>query len=121
MDTFCRTDYGISQDEIASAIEKTNAHYGGLRPDLSHNASRILYVNGDVDPWSGLSILKAPSPSLPTLLVPGASHHAWTHPSLPTDQASVVEARSTIRQQLRVWLAEDERKSPKTSMVRSTP
>ena len=38
------------------------------------------------------------------LLVSGASHHAWTHPSLPTDQPSVVAARKAVRRQLAAWL-----------------
>ena len=106
MDGFCEADYGISQPQIAAAIAQTNTFYGAGRPDLAHNASRILYVNGDVDPWSGLSILTAPSTDLPTLVVPGASHHAWTHPSYPTDQPSVIGARATIRAQVSLWLAE---------------
>ena len=106
MDAFCMADYGISQPEIAASVARSNAFYGADRPDLAHNASRIMYVNGDVDPWSGLSILRSPSDGLPTLLVPGASHHAWTHPTYPTDQPSVVKARALIRQQVEAWLGE---------------
>ena len=53
-DSFCQHDYGISPAQIQQNINASNAHYGAGRPDLSHNATRILYVNGDVDPWSGL-------------------------------------------------------------------
>ena len=63
-------------------------------------------MNGDVDPWSGLSILTPPAPTLPTMIVSGASHHAWTHPSTPGDQPSVVAARERIREQIVAWLAE---------------
>ena len=69
-----------------------------------NNASRIMYINGDVDPWHGLSILNAPTAELPTLMVSGASHHAWTHPSAPTDQPTVVAARMAIRKQIGTWL-----------------
>lgn len=103
-DSFCE-QWGISPSDIQRAIDDTNSFYGGGRPDLPpHNASRILYVNGDVDPWHGLSILKAPSAELPTLMVSGASHHAWTHPSASTDQPTVVAARLAIRKQLSAWL-----------------
>jgi hypothetical protein len=106
MDGFCASDYGISQAEIAASIAATNAHYGADRPDLVHNATRVMYVNGDVDPWSGLSILPpSHTPALPTLLVSGASHHFWTHPSLPTDEPPIVAARQAIRQQVKAWLA----------------
>ena len=64
----------------------------------------MAQVNGMVDPWAGLAILHSPSDQLPALMVPGASHHAWTHPSLPTDQPSVVRARRAIHAQLKEWL-----------------
>jgi len=94
--------YGITAGMIQKSIDATNADYGADHP----NATRILYPNGDVDPWHGLSKLK-PSPGLPVLMVSGASHHAWTHPSEPTDQKSVVEARAAIRKQVSEWLAEE--------------
>ena len=74
---------------------------GGDKP----GGSCVLYPNGEVDPWHGLSILTAPSPELPVMMVSGASHHAWTHPTLPTDQPSVVAARAAIRKQVEAWLA----------------
>lgn len=43
---------------------------------------------------------------LPTMMVPGASHHAWTHPARPTDQPSVVAARAAIARQVDAWLAQ---------------
>ena len=94
---------------MAAAVAATNGFYGGDRPDqLSPPATRVLYPNGDVDPWHGLSVLEAPTPQLPVLMVSGASHHAWTHPSAPTDQPTVVAARQTIRMQVSAWLAEPE-------------
>jgi len=105
-DAFCTTQFGIPQQQIQANIFATNAFYGAGRPDLPpHFASRIFYINGDVDPWHGLSILTSPSPELPTLMVSGASHHAWTHPSAPTDQPTVIAARTTIRKQVAAWLA----------------
>ena len=107
MDGFCQSDYGISRAEINASIAKTNAHYGADRPDLVHNATRIYYVNGDVDPWSGLSILPpGHTEQLPTLEVSGASHHFWTHPSKPTDAKDIVMARLMIRSQGTYWLSE---------------
>ena len=97
---FCRTKWKIDLDEITENVKRSNQHYGGLDP----NATRIFYPNGNVDPWHGLSILKAPSESLPVLMVEGASHHAWTHPTLPTDQSTVVEARKLIREKILEWL-----------------
>jgi len=94
--------YGIDQDTAAKSIAKTNEYYGADHP----NATRILYPNGDVDPWHGLSKLTA-GPQLPVLMVSGASHHAWTHPTEPTDQKSVIAARKSIRKQVAAWLKEE--------------
>ena len=62
----------LTLPEIAARVQETNS-YGGNTPI----GTRILYVNGDVDPWSGLSVLQSLNP-LP-VLDHGASHHAWTH------------------------------------------
>ena len=43
-------------------------------------------------------------------MVPGASHHAWTHPPRATDQASVIAARKVIVDQVIAWLADDDSK-----------
>ncbi len=102
-DGFCDSVYGISEAEVQANIDASNAFYGADHP----NATRILYPNGEVDPWKSQSILVAPSPELPVMLVAGASHHAWTHPSLPTDQPSVVQARLDIKKQLAAWLQEE--------------
>lgn len=99
---FCQNDFGISPETVAANVKYTNVYYGGLKP----SATRVLWPNGEVDPWATLSILDSPAASQPTLWVEGASHHAWTHPTLPTDQKSVVDARVKIREQVKAWLAE---------------
>jgi hypothetical protein len=47
-------------------------------------------------------VLEAPNSEEPTLWVVGASHHFWTHPSLPTDSAEVNKARQVIWAQV-LW------------------
>jgi hypothetical protein len=101
-DKFCKTLYGISEEQIQKNINISNDFYGAGHP----NATRILYPNGEVDPWKSQGILTSPGPDLPVMLVKGASHHAWTHPSLPTDQATVVQARIDIKKQVAAWLKE---------------
>eukprot|EP00939_MAST-03C_sp_MAST-3C-sp1_P000391 g391.t1 len=98
---FCETEFSISADLVAENVRQSNLRYGSDHPD----GTRVLWVNGEVDPWHGLSVLKPLSSSMPAIWVPGASHHAWTHPSMPTDQKSVVEARAKIRKQVSEWLA----------------
>lgn len=101
-------DFGITIPDIENNIVATNSHYGGLRPtgQSGQLGSCVLWPNGEVDPWATLSVLKQPAPLQPVLWVPGASHHAWTHPSTSSDQASVVSARAAIYKQVDEFLVQ---------------
>eukprot|EP00495_Collosphaeridae_sp_1-RS-2012_P007174 TRINITY_DN6909_c0_g1_i1.p1 TRINITY_DN6909_c0_g1~~TRINITY_DN6909_c0_g1_i1.p1 ORF type:complete len:74 (+),score=1.66 TRINITY_DN6909_c0_g1_i1:253-474(+) len=66
---------------------------GGLTP----NITRILWVNGEIDPWASQAVIQTDIPGQDTLWVIGASHHAWTHASLDTDLESVVAVRVISR------------------------
>merc|ERR1711957_315988 len=94
---------------ITRSIDLTNKHHGALMPTgpTGKLGSCVLWPNGNVDPWASCGVLKSPSEQQPTLLVLGASHHAWTHPSEPNDQASVVAARGAIRRTVNGFLSTD--------------
>lgn len=80
-----------------------------LLPSLtvySPQGTRILYPNGEIDPWSALGVLSSPNDQEPVLWVKAASHHFWTHPSLETDDIYTREARVAIWDQVDAWLAE---------------
>lgn len=100
--------WGISTTQVMEAIDTTNFHYGGLKPSFSNELGTcVLWPNGEVDPWSTLSVLQPPGVLQPTLFVPGASHHSWTWPSRAGDQVSVIDARLKIRQQVEDFLSDD--------------
>lgn len=103
----CRK-YDLNKSDVARNIENTNKHYGALKPigPSGSLGSCVLWPNGEVDPWSTLSVLKSPAPEQPVIYVPGASHHAWTWPSQPGDQASVIRARELIRDQVTDFLSQ---------------
>jgi len=105
----CEHRYGIKIADIETNIEATNKHYGGLTPFGPDGklGSCVLWPNGEVDPWASMSVLKSPGVKQPVLYVDGASHHAWTHPSAASDQASVIGARKTIRGQVEDFLGQD--------------
>jgi len=99
-DTFCKSNFGLDEQATKAAIAESQRHYGALIA----NASRIMWVNGQVDPWYGLSHLESPGKEQPVLFVKGASHHQWTHPSTAADLPSIVAARAAIRKQVSIWL-----------------
>jgi len=102
--SFCSSDFGMSRATVEANIAATNAYYGSDKPA----GSRVFYVNGEVDPWHANSINRPLSSDMPALWVSGASHHFWTHPSLTSDQESVVAARLKIREQVLSFLSFNE-------------
>ncbi len=49
----CRQVYLLSPEQVKARIEATNLYYGGL--DIG-SASRIVIINGQVDPWHAVSL-----------------------------------------------------------------
>ncbi|XP_021116435.1 thymus-specific serine protease isoform X2 [Heterocephalus glaber] len=103
----CEQVFGLSASSVARAVAQTNAYYGAQAP----GASRVLFVNGDTDPWQVLSVTRPTGPSEAALLIPGASHCADMAPERPSDPASLRQGRRSILRQLQAWLgqAQEER------------
>ncbi|CEF99283.1 Twin-arginine translocation pathway, signal sequence [Ostreococcus tauri] len=98
----CAQVFGVSAEQTKNAVERSNARYGGITP----GGTRILFPSGSVDPWIANSFVSNTfSPKWePAFVVPGASHHAWTHPPKDTDSAAVVQARARIEKQVEKWM-----------------
>ena len=100
----CALVFGLDVHSVVhSAPSRANARYGGWAP----GGTRILYPSGSVDPWRANSLTpdrEFNAEWAPATMVPGASHHAWTHPSRPGDQASVVKAREEIAAVVDAWV-----------------
>jgi serine protease 16 len=65
----CMLAFAINSSVTQAAVQESNNYYGGWHPQ----GSRIIFVNGVIDPWRALSIQK-PLPTFPALLVPGARY-----------------------------------------------
>ncbi|ELV13498.1 Thymus-specific serine protease [Tupaia chinensis] len=108
--SLCEQVFGLSATSVAQAVAQTNSYYGGQTPE----ATRVLFVNGDTDPWHVLSVTQTLGPSEPALLIPSASHCSDMAPARPSDPPSLLLGRQNISQQLRTWLW-----AAKDSQVRS--
>jgi len=106
----CRELFNIDVHDIAAAVNRTNARYGA---DVS-GGTRILYPSGSVDPWIANSITRSRWLA-PAFVVPGASHHAWTHPPKSSDSPAVVDARARIKTQITAWLERERAGALRTS------
>ena len=103
----CRAVFGGMDPAtvVRPSAAMSNERYGGWAP----GTTRVLYPSGSVDPWRANSLTEDREFShewAPTMTVRGASHHAWTHPSAPTDQPSVVAARVAIARVVDRWTAQ---------------
>nr|XP_008540914.1 PREDICTED: thymus-specific serine protease [Equus przewalskii] len=96
----CEQVFGLSISSVAQAVARTNSYYGGQTP----GATRVLFVNGDTDPWYVLSVTQALGPSESALLIPSASHCLDMAPERPSDSPSLLLGRQHISQQLQTWL-----------------
>ncbi|XP_054855282.1 thymus-specific serine protease [Eublepharis macularius] len=96
----CSKVFNISLNQLPEAVAFTNEYYGADLP----KASRVLFVNGDIDPWHVLSVLKNQSRSESALLINGTSHCADMRSSCPTDPLPLVRARKRINAQVGEWL-----------------
>lgn len=91
----CEKAFGVDPKLVPGNVEETLRYYGGW--DME--GSRILSVNGDIDPWSSLSLNaggKTNSTDLPTYWSMGASHHFWTHQVKDSDREGISATRKFI-------------------------
>ncbi|XP_060639774.2 thymus-specific serine protease-like [Anolis sagrei] len=96
----CKQVFNISDRNAQEAVSFTNEYYGADHPKASH----VLFVNGDVDPWHVLSVLKDQSLSELAIVINGTAHCANMDSPLPTDPLPLVEARKKITSQVGEWL-----------------
>jgi Serine carboxypeptidase S28 len=83
-------------------IAFSNTNYGSNKP---LGATRILFVNGNVDPWHSLSVFHSLTPSLKAILIEGTAHCANMMPPRPNDLPGLLVARNQTSLQVREWLA----------------
>jgi serine protease 16 len=67
----CKQLFGLDVANVEDRILFSNDYYGGNTPD----ASRIIFVNGDIDPWHVLSVLESDEEQdITSILIHGGSH-----------------------------------------------
>lgn len=101
----CKALFGEEFDEtrIHQGIIRTNEMYGGLHP----NVTKVVFVNGDLDPWRRLSILEDLSPDAPAKVIPFASHCQDLSSDSPTDSEELKDARKYIKDLVKKWIRHD--------------
>lgn len=96
----CSLLYGIDDDSVRKSVERTNKFYGALHP----NVTKVVFVNGELDPWHRLGILEDISEEAPAIFIPKASHCADLHPAQSNDPPEFTEARQIIKSIIKKWI-----------------
>lgn len=97
----CAEVYGLSPDQVSSAVAATNKLYGGK--NIPKGTTNIVFPNGSIDPWHALGVLES-SGSLVAVFINGTAHCANMYPPSPHDLPSLVKARATISATIGDWL-----------------
>lgn len=113
----CVDIYGVDAASVGAAIKKTNDFYGGL----SYTGERVIFVNGDIDPWHKLSLNQGEtSPQtdkdVSGVLIHGTAHCANMYPASEHDVAGLTAARASVTAALKRFLAAD--KAPAKAPVK---
>ncbi|KAK2164995.1 hypothetical protein LSH36_56g00011 [Paralvinella palmiformis] len=98
----CAIVFNISADEVTMRTRFTNDYYGSDKP----KGTRIMFVNGSVDPWHALSVVKDLSDTEIAIYIHGTAHCANMYSDKSTDLPALQKARLEIANQIGLWLAE---------------
>eukprot|EP01052_Picozoa_sp_SAG31_P021180 SAG31_NODE_1625_length_7716_cov_23.849941_6_plen_153_part_00 len=103
----CSAAFGVSPEQTAAAVAWNSANYGDNQP----GGTRILFINGDIDPFHFGSVMKNSSELLErdivALVVAGGSHCADMGPlDLEQDSSSMIAVKSGKAETIARWLAQ---------------
>ncbi|XP_074632325.1 thymus-specific serine protease-like isoform X2 [Acropora palmata] len=96
----CLDVFGIPGKGVYQGVAFTNSDYGGKTP----NGSKIVFVNGSIDPWHALSVLSNLTTSEVAIFIPGTSHYANMYADSPEDPPALSAARKEVSRLVGVWL-----------------
>ena len=99
---YCRDVFGIRPADVYAAVAETNARNGGF--DIQ--ASRVLYTNGELDPWHRMAIYPPRHGGHDNVvyLIEGASHCTDFMPPADDDSASLKKLRGIQIDTIARWL-----------------
>ncbi|XP_028179351.1 putative serine protease K12H4.7 [Ostrinia furnacalis] len=98
----------FNEERVDRGVRDSNKLYGGLKPNVSH----VVFVNGDMDPWSRLSVLEDLSYESPAKIISQSSHCRDLFSDRESDHEELKDARAYIRYLIKDWIGEGNYKKP---------
>lgn len=90
----------FNEKRVEEGIKITNAQYGGRYP----NITKVVFVNGDVDPWHTLGVLENLSDDAPAILIHKSFHCQIMSPEMDQDSDELREARKKVKLLIKSWI-----------------
>uniref|UniRef100_A0A0A9XTD3 Putative serine protease K12H4.7 n=1 Tax=Lygus hesperus TaxID=30085 RepID=A0A0A9XTD3_LYGHE len=99
----CKDIYGedFDSNRLNQGTKRSNLMYG----QVNIKVSRVVFVQGSLDPWHVLGVYKSTNPEAPAILINGTAHCANSYPPSPDDPPQLTNARKQIVELLEQWLA----------------
>ncbi|CAF1203294.1 unnamed protein product, partial [Didymodactylos carnosus] len=90
----------FSADLLTNGIAFTNSYYGGEM----FQGSRVLFINGAIDPWHALSFTSSPPNNNSFIFMSTTAHCADMYPDSDSDPQELTDARKKISSTIGEWL-----------------
>ncbi|XP_032529402.2 putative serine protease K12H4.7 [Danaus plexippus] len=94
----------FNETRVDQAVKNTNKLYGGLNP----NVTKVVFSNGNLDPWSTIGVLEGLSYDAPAVVIPRSTHCADLLPIFEPDNEELKEARKHIKYLIKKWIGIEE-------------
>ncbi|XP_072936930.1 putative serine protease K12H4.7 [Epargyreus clarus] len=91
---------GFNKDKVNNGVNTINSMYGGKSP----NVTQVVFVNGELDPWSALSVLEDISNDAPAVYIPRSSHCRDLFSNKDGDPDELKQARARIKNLIKKWI-----------------
>ncbi|CEF64503.1 Peptidase S28 family-containing protein [Strongyloides ratti] len=91
----------LTNSTVYLGIHGTNTFYGGIN---NFKGTRVILLNGSIDPWHVLGILKKTNSQIYPILMNGTAHCADMYPEADDDLPSLINGRKQIKEILNNWL-----------------
>jgi len=94
---YCQAEFGVTP--------RPGWTYLSFWGDRLDALSRVIFSNGEYDPWSAGGVMNSPNPSVVTLPIIQGAHHVDLRDSTPGDPETITTARDLERSVIGEWLA----------------
>eukprot|EP00913_Durusdinium_trenchii_P014786 g13868.t1 len=106
----CQLLFDISPAQVLANIDATNRYYGGSNfPD----ATKVVFPNGEVDPWHWESNLVSPEPNVEAWEIDDQLPSGVHPQEVPGMPMQLILAKEAIQRRIAAWLLESKEVEPK--------